>query len=187
MKFSKLRLAFSQVTRPLDGAGVALMKNYLIQTPPAWPQHNLCLMPKFKDGETWKEGMTWDDIKDGLFIIINGQHSVAASREIITHKDTEPALREKLKTWPCTIVWTEDPSMTVRLSFTLNNSNSFNKFTPTWTTQIMYCRRVWVKLGRPQKQRVNAAATDPIMSRNWKVHTSNASKLIPLFGPHHQY
>ena len=46
--------------------------------------------------------------------------------------------------------------MTVRLSYTLNNSNSFNKFTPTWTTQIMYCRRVWVKLGRPQKQRANA-------------------------------
>ena len=158
-----------QVTRPLDVAGVALMKNYLIQTPPAWPHHNLCLMPKFEKGETWKEGMTWDDIKDGQFIIINGQHSVAASREIILHKDTEKALKDKLKVWPCTIVWTEDPSMTVRLSYTLNNSNSFNKFTPTWTTQIMYCRRVWVKLGQPQKQRANAVSPDPKMAEAWKV------------------
>ena len=167
--FSTVHVAFSQVTRPLDDAGVALMKNYLIQTPPAWPHHNLCLMPKLKKGDTWREGMTWDDIKDGTFVIINGQHSVAASRQIIGHKDTEPTLREKLKVWPCTIVWTDDPSMTVRLSYTLNNSNSFNKFTPTWTTQIMYCRRVWVKLGRPQKQRANAAATDPDMTQAWKV------------------
>ena len=147
------------------------MKNYLIQTPPAWPQHNLCLMPKLPKGETWREGMTWDDIKDGQFIIINGQHSVAASRQIIGHKDTEPNLRDKLKVWPCTIVWSDDPSMTVRLSYTLNNSNSFNKFTPTWTTQIMYCRRVWVKLGRPQKQRLNVAegSQDPNMATAWKV------------------
>ena len=169
-----------QVTRPLDPAGVALMKNYLIQTPPAWPHHNLCIMPKLNKGETWREGMTWDDIKDGNFIIINGQHSVAASRQIIGHKDTEQALKDKLKIWPCTIVWTDDPSMTVRLSYTLNNSNSFNKFTPTWTTQIMYCRRVWVKLGRPQKQRANAVSvSDPKMAEAWKV--SSLSIYISIY------
>lgn len=170
-----------QVTRPLDEAGVALMKNYLIQTPPAWPHHNLCLMPFFEKGETWREGMTWDDIKNGNFIIINGQHSVAASREIIAHKDTEQALKNKLKTWPCTIVYSEDPSMTVRLSYTLNNSNSFNKFTPTWTTQIVYCRRVWVKLGRPQKQRANKseATLDRKMMEAWKV-SSNSHNPISL-------
>ena len=161
-----------QVTRPLDDAGVALMKNYLVQTPPAWPHHNLCLMPKLDKGERWKEGMTWDDIKDGEFIIINGQHSVAASREIIAHKDTEKTLKDKLKIWPCTIVWTDNPSMTVRLSYTLNNSNSFNKFTPTWTTQILYCRRVWVKLGRPEKQRANAVTDgDSPVVEAWKVST----------------
>ena len=176
-----------QVTRPLDDAGVALMKNYLIQTPPAWPHHNLCLMPKLQKGEKWKEGMTWDDIKDGQFIIINGQHSVAASREIIIHKDTEPSLRDKLKVWPCTIVWTDDPSMTVRLSYTLNNSNSFNKFTPTWSTQIMYCRRVWVKLGRPHKQRVNAAegSIDPDMALAWKVCT--LYQRVITFGRHRRW
>ena len=160
-----------QVTRPLDPSGVNLMKNYLIQTPPAWPQHNLCLMPKFKKGETWREGMTWDDIKNMQFAIINGQHTVAASTEIIAHRDTDPKLKEKLKVWPCTIVWTEDPSMTVRLSYTLNNSNSFNKFTPTWTTQILYCRRVWVKLNKPEKQRANAseATQDPEKALAWKV------------------
>ena len=174
-----------QVTRPLDDARVALMKNYLIQTPPAWPHHNLCLMPKLKKGDTWREGMTWDDIKDGQFIIINGQHSVVASRQIIGHRDTKPSLREKLKVWPCTIVWTEDPRMTVRLSYTLNNSNPVNKFTPTWTTQIMYCRRVWMKLGRPQKQRSNAACgtLDPKMTLAWRVSSQLASrscKFIPL-------
>lgn len=174
-----------QVTRPLDDARVALMKNYLIQTPPAWPHHNLCLMPKLKKGDTWREGMTWDDIKDGQFIIINGQHSVVASRQIIGHRDTEPSLREKLMVWPCTIVWTEDPRMTVRLPYTLNNSNPVNKFTPTWTTQIMYCRMVWMKLGRPQKQRSNAACgtLDPKMTLAWRVSSQLASrscKFIPL-------
>jgi hypothetical protein len=177
-----------QVTRPLDDAGVALMKNYLIQTPPAWPHHNLCLMPKLNKGETWREGMTWDDIKDGNFVIINGQHSVAASRQIIGHKDTDQSLKDKLKIWPCTIVWTDDPSMTVRLSYTLNNSNSFNKFTPTWTTQIMYCRRVWVKLGRPSKQRINAVGTtiDPKMKEAWRVsfHTPTPTPTFIFALPH---
>jgi hypothetical protein len=169
-----------QVTRPLDDAGVALMKNYLVQTPPAWPHHNLCLMPKLNKGETWREGMTWDDIKDGNFVIINGQHSVAASRQIIGHKNTEQSLKDKLKIWPCTIVWTDDPSMTVHFSYTLNNSNSFNKFTPTWTTQIMYCRRVWVKLGRPDKQRINAAGTttNPKMKEAWRVRCHNPTPTL---------
>jgi hypothetical protein len=104
--------------------------------------------------------------------------SQAASMKIIAHRDTDPALKEKLKVWPCTIVWTEDPSMTVRLSYTLNNSNSFNKFTPTWTIQILYCRRVWVKLNKPEKQRANAseATHDPEKALAWKVCYS----LLPL-------
>lgn len=174
-----------QVTRPLDPNGMSLMKNYLIQTPPGWPQHNLCLMPRLAKGETWREGTTLDDIKDKTFSIINGQHTVAASQEIISHRDTDPALKEKLKVWPCTIVWTEDPSMTVRLSYTLNNSNSFNKFVPTWTTQIIYCRRVWVKLNRPQKQRVNASgsSTDPEKTQAWKVSSlTQTSSAIPARG-----
>ena len=48
--------------------------------------------------------MTWDDIKDMTFSIINEQHTVAASQEIIGHRDTEPGLKKKLKVWPCTIV-----------------------------------------------------------------------------------
>ena len=65
--------------------------------------------------------------------------------------------------------------MTFRLSYILNNSNSFNKFTPIWTTQIMYYRRVWVKLGRPQKQRANvvSAMIDPKMLEAWKVSSPN--------------
>lgn len=70
------------------------MKNYLVQTPLAWPQHNLCLMPKFNKGEKWRVGVTWDDIKDGQFIIINNQHSVVASRQIIVHKDMDSSSRE---------------------------------------------------------------------------------------------
>ena len=98
VKIKKMKSAKSyQVTRPLDDAGITLMKNYLIQTPPAWPHHNLCLMPKLNKGETWREGMTWDDIKDGQFIIISGQHNVVASRQIIRHKDTEHSLKDKLK------------------------------------------------------------------------------------------
>lgn len=162
-----------QVTQPLDPNGVNLMKNYLIQTLPGCPKHNLCLMPRLRKGETWREGMTWDDIKDMTFSIINGQPTVAASQELIAHKDTEPTLKEKLKVWPCTIVWTSDPSMTVRLSYTLNKSDSFNKFTPTWTTQIVYCRRLWVKLNRPQKQRANAAENtlNPKKTLAWKVRS----------------
>lgn len=71
---------------------------------------------------------TWEDIKDKTFSIISGQYIVVVFHEIIAHRDTDLAFKEKLKVWPCTIVWMEDISMTVRLSYTLNNSNSFNKF-----------------------------------------------------------
>ena len=72
---------------------------------------------------------------------------MAISKQIISHRDTRSSKRKQLKVWLDTIVWSEEPSMIVCLSYTLNNSNSFNKFTPTWTTQIIYCHRMWVKLG----------------------------------------
>ena len=136
---------------------------------------------KFSISALSAEWKTWDDIKDKTFSIINGQHTVAASQDIIAHRDTDPALKEKLKVWPCTIVWTDDPSMTVRLSYTLNNSNSFNKFILTWTTQIVYCRRVWVKLNRPQKLRVNASgsSSDPEKSIAWKVSAPTNHRWYP--------
>ena len=175
-----------QVTRPLDPNGVNLMKNYLIQTLPRWPQYNLCLMLRLRKCETWREGMTWNDIKDMTYAIINGQHIVAASQKIIAHKDIESALKEKLKVWPCSIVWTEDPRMTVQLLYTLNNSNLFNKFTPTWTTQILYYRRVWVKLNKPQKQRANAAENtlDPEKALAWKVCSLCAPPHLCSPSPH---
>lgn len=75
--------------------------------------------------------MTWGDIRDGQFIIINCQHNAATPRQIIGHIDMEPVLKEKLKVWPCIIIWNEDPNMTVHLYCILNNSNFCNKFIST--------------------------------------------------------
>ena len=101
-------------------------------------------------GDIWKEWMTWDDIKDGQFIIINGQHNVATSRHIIGYKDINHHWEKK---WRFGRAQLSGPriNIIICLFYILNNSNSFNKFTPTWTTQIKYCRRVWVKPRRPKK------------------------------------
>ena len=54
----------------------------------------------------WREGTTWNNVKDLTFSMINGQYNIATFQEIIAHKYTEHALKEKLKVWPSTIVWT---------------------------------------------------------------------------------
>lgn len=88
----------------MDPKGVNLIKDYLIETLPRWPQHNLYLKPMVTKGEMWRKDKIWIDIKDLTFFIINMQYNIAAFQEIIAHKYTENTLKEKLKVWPCIIV-----------------------------------------------------------------------------------
>ena len=51
---------------------------YLLNLPDWKSRQTLCVMPK----DRISKPTSWEEIKDGEFYIINGQHSVAASKKI---------------------------------------------------------------------------------------------------------
>lgn len=74
------------------------MMNYLINMPDKIDKQTLCVMPAVESGEVTKDN--WEEIKRGKFWIINGQHSVAASKAMLT--ESPPILEQILKhfrTW----------------------------------------------------------------------------------------
>ena len=53
------------------------MRNYFLNMPDRSARQTLCVMPQCNRKPT-----SWDEVKEGRFWIINGQHSVAASQSI---------------------------------------------------------------------------------------------------------
>ena len=86
------------------------MKKKLITLDDAKQCQKICLTPVGPDGKLLKQRpKSWDDIKFGKFIIINGQHSITASQQLQL-KGCGEERKNKLKTWEAVIVWTLDPA-----------------------------------------------------------------------------
>jgi hypothetical protein len=52
-------------------------KHYLVNMPDPTVKQTLCIMP-----DTRKKPISWDDIANDKFFIINGQHNIAASKDM---------------------------------------------------------------------------------------------------------
>ena len=122
---------------------------YLMEMPDKMDKQTLYVMPTVKQGKVTAEN--WDELKKGKFWIINGQHSVAASKAMIVA--TPPIGEQTLKyfrTWNCYIVYTRDKEKLRKISTFYNRVNHFNNFLPSWATNIIGARPLWVNLGRPK-------------------------------------
>jgi hypothetical protein len=51
-----------------------------------------------------KKPESWDEIKDGMFLIINGQHSVTTSK-LLQQSPVRDARKVEFQTWKAYIVW----------------------------------------------------------------------------------
>ena len=59
--------------RAYEERGMEKMCHYFLNMPDQTAKQTMCVMPQFAERPT-----SWDDIKEGMFWIINGQHSVTA-------------------------------------------------------------------------------------------------------------
>lgn len=80
--------------------------HYFIEMPDKDRKQALCAMPIGLD----KMPTSWEDIKDCQFYMINGQHSVAASKKMRS-KEKAKHITQKFEKWDCHIVWSKDHSI----------------------------------------------------------------------------
>ena len=100
-------------------------------------------MPQFAERPT-----TWDEIKEGRFWIINGQHSVAANQSI-QGMDVPNSVKTTFQTWNSFIVWSKSKEKLRKISAYYNRVNHFSVFKPSWSTNILLARFIWTELGHP--------------------------------------
>ncbi|KAG0597313.1 hypothetical protein M758_UG327500, partial [Ceratodon purpureus] len=140
--------------RAYEKRGMEEMKNYLVNMPDRGQKQTLCLMP-----DTKARPQQESDLEGCTFHIINGQHSVAASKSLIEDNASEELLRD-FRRWDAYIVWTKDHDKLRKISAFYNRVNHLAPFKPTWASNILAARKVWERYGKPQKKNAAAGAAD---------------------------
>jgi hypothetical protein len=97
----------------------------------------------------------WNEIKNKKFMIINGQYSIAASKELQVDGCGEDR-RCALEKWDAIVVWDLDPVRLTKISKFYNSTNHLNHAQPTWGNQIVSGRNIWISNGRPTDKAVEA-------------------------------
>ena len=101
---------------------VQAMVLYLLNLPDRKAKQILCVMP---EGRTSKPQL-WEEIKDGRFYIINGQHNVAANLSICDDASVvDDDLKNDFRLWSCFIVWSKDAEILRSISAYYNRINHF--------------------------------------------------------------
>jgi hypothetical protein len=88
--------------REYEEQGLINTKHYLVNMPDLSVKQTLCVMPDTNERPTM-----WDEIANKRFFIINGQHNVAASKDMQTTGLPESIVKNFRK-WNCFIVWSKD-------------------------------------------------------------------------------
>ena len=92
----------------------------------------ICLTPVGPDGRLLKQRpKSWNNIKCGKFMIINGQHSITASQQLQL-KGYGEKRKNELKTWEAVIVWTLDPIQLTKISKFYNSTYHLTHSQPMW-------------------------------------------------------
>ncbi len=158
--------------RAFEQRGMEVIKKYLLEMPDKTDKQTLCVMPAVESGDVTAEN--WDELKKGKFWIINGQHSVAASKAMM---GANPPIGEQtlkyFRTWNCYIVFTRDKEKLRKISAFYNRVNHFNNFLPSWSTNILGARPLWVNLGRPKVPKaLNAPGGRSLSANDRNYHVS---------------
>lgn len=145
------------------------MMHYLLHLPDRSTRQTLCVMPK---GQNYKPG-NWETIANGEFYIINGQHSVAASK-LMQNIGLDDDMVKEFRTWNCYVVWTKDKEILRTISAYYNRVNHFSIFKPSWATNILGARQVWNALGSPSPPKEATEVGRHVQAkRNKETHVNN--------------
>lgn len=132
--------------RNLEQKKVASTMHFLIEMSNKEKKNTLCVFPKDK----LVKPESWDEIKDGDFYMVNGQHCIEASKQLLKRTDIDERIQNSFKSWECFVVWNEDKSIIRKISVFYNRVNHFMNTNPTWATNIIGARELWLTLGRPE-------------------------------------
>jgi hypothetical protein len=108
--------------------------HYLVNMPNPSIKQTLCVMPDMEERLAKEE-----DIVNGMFFIINGQHSVGASINMQT-SSLPPKPIQPFTSWNCFIVWSKKKTRLRQILGYYNRCNHFSIFKPTWTTNVLGAR-----------------------------------------------
>jgi hypothetical protein len=134
------------------------VKKELIQMIDVKQRQKVCLTPVDSNNKLLqKKPEKWEEIKDGNFMIINGQHSIFASKDLQKGGCGE-SRRDELRTWGAFIVWSLDPTKLRNISKFYNCTNHLDHAQPTWGNQIISCRNIWIECKRPTDSSTEASA-----------------------------
>ena len=121
-------------------------------------RQNVCLTPVDANNKLLqKRPETWEEIMGGKFMIINGQHSIFASKEL-QNGGCGATRRDELRTWGAYIVWTRNANQLRNISKYYNCTNHLDHAQPTWGNQIISCRNIWTTYKRPTSDKDEATA-----------------------------
>jgi len=159
--------------RVLETHAVESMMNWLVNMPDKSTKQTLCVMPV---GLT-KRPTKWEDVEHGLFYIINGQHSVAASRMMMEdNSEIDETTQKEFEKWNCFIVWSNDAEKLRSISAYYNRVNHFQAIQPSWATNILGARTVWVNMGSPKNPKDAVAVGTVQMARRNRESLKQTTK-----------
>jgi hypothetical protein len=95
----------------------------------------------------------WSEIKNKKFMIINGQHNIAASKELQLEGCGKYRCHA-LEKWEAIIVWDLDHVWLTQISKFYNSTNHLNHTQPIWGNQIVSSRNIWIANRRPTDKAV---------------------------------
>ena len=130
----------------------------------------------------------WEEIKDGEFYIINGQHSIAVSR-LIMHVGSrvDEDAKSDFRVWSCFIVCSSDLEILRSISTYYNRINDFQMIEPSWATNILGARTVSMSMGSLENpSQITATGTTAVRratnvqnrTRRFKVRQSDRVDLM---------
>ncbi|KAG0581687.1 hypothetical protein KC19_3G000200 [Ceratodon purpureus] len=179
-KDTKFRLPLKQLLTPPADINIRVLEqlkvqntmNFLIQLPNKEKRNTLCVFPK----DCTVKPTSWDEIKDGQFYMVNGQHCVEASKLMQKREDVDKEIRDVYKTWECFVVWDVEKSIIQKISAYYNRVNHFNNMNPTWATNILGACELWKSLGRPVPPKEATEVGRSVASKRTKSQQQSKDK-----------
>ena len=128
---------------------VKSVKAELVQLGEEKMRQKVCLTPIDRDSKLLREKpRSWDEVKAGKFMIINGQHSITTSKELQISRCGDKR-RVELSKWKAYIVWSLDLVKLTSISKFYNSTNHLEHAQPMWGWQLISHQNIWIAHGRP--------------------------------------
>ena len=119
-------------------------------------QQKICITPVDEYGNLLQtKPKDRNEIKNKKFMVINGQHSIAASKELQVDECGEDR-HCALEKWDAIVVWDLDPVCLTKISKFYNSTNHLNHVQPTWGNQIVSGKNIQIANDRPTDKAVEA-------------------------------